>query len=65
MKEKNKLRLKIALKYFECAMDLNKLATGLNDDKFFNDYLVNRAELDEMEKRLKAIKMEERNHEKN
>ena len=65
MKEKTKLRLKIIWKYFECGMSLNKLATGLNDEKFFNEYLNNRADLNYLEKQLKKIKMEERNNEKN
>lgn len=63
MKEKNKLRLKIAWTYFECSMSLNKLATGLADEKYFNEYLENRAKLNDLEKQLKQIKMEERNRE--
>ena len=65
MKEKTKLRLMIFWKYLECGMSLNKLATGLNDEKFFNEYLNNRADLNYLEKQLKKIKMEERNNEKN
>ena len=42
MGEKTKLRLMIFWKYLECGMSLNKLATGLDDEKFFNEYLQNR-----------------------
>jgi hypothetical protein len=65
MGEKTKLRLMICWKYLECGMSLNKLATGLDDEKFFNEYLNNRADLNYLEKQLKKIKMEERNNEKN
>jgi hypothetical protein len=65
MGEKTKLRLMIFWKYLECGMSLNKLATGLNDEKFFNEYLQNRKDLNYLEKQLKKVKMEEKNHEEN
>ena len=46
-------------------MSLNKLATGLDDEKFFNEYLQNRKDLNYLEKQLKRVKMEEKNHEEN
>ncbi len=53
---KMKLRAKITMQYFVTALCLNKLATGIDNERFFNEYLENRKVLDDLIKELKQLK---------